>query len=89
MFPPLLLFPTTAPAAAAGVVGSGAVRVEAVELRRVRLPLVRPFTTAAGSSSARTSLLVRLLTDGPDGWGECVALDEPLYTAEYVEAAHH
>ena len=64
-------------------------RLEAVELRRVRLPLVRPFVSAAGSSDSRSSLVVRLLTDGPDGWGECVALDEPLYTAEYVDSAHH
>ena len=64
-------------------------RIEAVELRRVRLPLVRPFVTVAGAASARQSLLVRLLTDGPDGWGECVALDEPLYTSEYLDAAEH
>ncbi len=64
-------------------------RVEAVELRRVRLPLVRPFVTAVASTTARSSVLVRLLTDGGEGWGECVALDAPLYTSEYVEAAHH
>jgi len=65
------------------------VRVEAVELREVHLPLVRPFVSAAGPTSARSSLLIRLLTDGPDGWGECVALDEPLYSAEYLDAAAH
>ena len=64
-------------------------RVEAVELRRVRLPLVRPFVTTAAATTARSSVLVRLLTDGGEGWGECVALDAPHYTSEYVEAAHH
>lgn len=64
-------------------------RVEAVELRRVSLPLVRPFVTAAGASSGRESLLVRLLTDAGEGWGECVALDQPLYSAEYVDSAQH
>ncbi len=64
-------------------------RVEAVELRRVRLPLVRPFVTSAGSSAARDSLLVRLFSDEAEGWGESVALDEPLYTSEYADAAQH
>jgi O-succinylbenzoate synthase len=63
------------------------VRAEAVELRRVRLPLVRPFATAAGTSHARVALLVRLVSDGGEGWGECVALEEPSYTSEYLVAA--
>jgi len=64
------------------------VRIEAVELRRVRLPLVRPFVTSAGSTTARSSLLVRILTDEGEGWGECAALDDPLYASEYLDAAH-
>ena len=64
-------------------------RVEAVELRRVRLPLVRPFTTTSGSSDSRGSLVVRLLADGGEGWGECVALDAPLYSSEYLDAGQH
>ncbi len=64
-------------------------QVEAVELRRVRLPLVRPFTTASGSSDSRGSLVVRLLTDGGEGWGECVALEAPLYSSEYLDAGQH
>lgn len=71
------------------MVGSGPVRVEGVELLRVRLPLVRPFTTATGTETDREALLVRLLTDVGDGWGECVALGEPLYTSEYVDGAQH
>ncbi|MEO5679749.1 MAG: o-succinylbenzoate synthase [Acidimicrobiales bacterium] len=62
-------------------------QVEAVELRQVRLPLVRPFVTASGAAVARSSLLVRVLTDQGEGWGECAALEEPLYTSEYVDAA--
>jgi len=65
------------------------VRIEAVELRRVRLPLVRPFATTAGTTDARHALVVRLLTDGAEGWGECVAPSEPSYTSEYLEGAEH
>ncbi|HVF74990.1 MAG TPA: o-succinylbenzoate synthase [Acidimicrobiales bacterium] len=63
-------------------------RVEEVELRRVALPLATPFRTAAGTTSVRDLLLVRVGTDEGDGWGECAALGEPGYTAEYVEGAH-
>lgn len=64
-------------------------RIEGVELRQVRLPLVRPFVTSAGSTSVRSSLVVRVMAAEAEGWGECAALDEPLYSAEYLSAAHH
>jgi len=59
------------------------------EFRRVALPLVSPFRTSFGTETARDILLVRALTDGPDGWGECVAGNDPLYSNEYVDAAQH
>jgi O-succinylbenzoate synthase len=62
-------------------------RVDAVELRRVALPLVRPFRTSFGTETDRDILLVRVETDRGEGWGECVALAEPSYSAEYVEGA--
>jgi O-succinylbenzoate synthase len=61
--------------------------IEAVELRRVALPLVTPFRAAWGESTVRDALLVRLLGDGGEGWGECVAMSEPLYTSEWVDGA--
>lgn len=64
-------------------------RIDGVELRRVRLPLVRPFTTATGTDSVRDALLIRLVTDVGEGWGECVAMSRPLYSAEYVDGAEH
>lgn len=63
-------------------------RLTHVELRRVRLPLVTPFRTSYGVERERDSLLVRVLGPGHDGTGECVALSEPLYTAEYIDGAH-
>ncbi|GAA3463181.1 o-succinylbenzoate synthase [Saccharothrix longispora] len=60
-----------------------------VELRRVRMPLVAPFRTSFGSETTRDVLLVRAVTDEAEGWGECVALTDPLYSSEYVEAAQH
>ncbi|MDA8048249.1 MAG: o-succinylbenzoate synthase [Actinomycetota bacterium] len=63
-------------------------RIERVELRRISLPLVTAFRTSTGAQYHRDVLLVRV--EGPDseGWGECVAMNEPLYSAEYVDSAH-
>lgn len=65
------------------------VTIESVELRRIALPLVAPFRTSFGTETARDILLVRAIADGIEGWGECVAGNEPLYSSEYVEAAEH
>jgi len=63
--------------------------VEAVELIRIRMPLVAPFRTSFGTQTARDALLVHVLAGGVEGWGECVAMEEPLYSSEYVDAAEH
>ena len=65
----------------------GRVRIEAVELRRVRLPLVRDFRTSFGTESVREALVIRLLSSDGEGWGECVAGSAPLYSSEYVDGA--
>ncbi len=62
-------------------------RLEAVEIRRVELPLVRPFRTSFGTETVHEALVIRALTDEGTGWGECVAGAEPLYSSEYSEAA--
>ena len=62
-------------------------RLDAMELRRVELPLVTPFRTSFGTQTVRTALIVRAITDTGDGWGECVAEVEPLYSSEFLDAA--
>jgi O-succinylbenzoate synthase len=59
--------------------------VEAIELHRIAMPLVRPFETSFGRQTAREVLLVRVITDAGDGWGECVAMADPVYSSEYVD----
>src|SRR2546423_7493315 len=61
----------------------------AVELRRIGLPLVSPFRTSFGTQTERDILLVRAVTPDGEGWGECVALSEPTYSPEYVDMAQH
>ena len=61
------------------------------DLREIRLPLVTPFRTSFGVQTSRRILLVRAEVehDGTvtEGWGECVAGDEPTYSSEYVDGA--
>jgi O-succinylbenzoate synthase len=63
------------------------VKITGVELRRIAMPLVAPFRTSFGTETARDVLLVRVVSDDAEGWGECVAMTAPLYSSEYVDAA--
>jgi o-succinylbenzoate synthase len=62
-------------------------KLTGVELRRIRMPLVAPFRTSFSTQTARDVLLLRTVTDDAEGWGECVAMSDPLYSSEYVDAA--
>lgn len=62
-------------------------KLNAVELVRVALPLKSPFRTSFAVEHRRDVLLVRAVTDQAEGWGECVALAEPVYSPEYVDGA--
>ena len=59
------------------------------EIRRITLPLVSPFTTSFGTQNHREALIVRAAGDDAEGWGECVAIVDPVYSPEYTEGAHH
>lgn len=61
-------------------------KLSGVELRRIAMPLVSPFRTSFGTQTDRDVLLVRVETDEAEGWGECVAMQDPLYSSEYVDA---
>lgn len=60
-------------------------KILAIELHRLAMPLVRPFETSFGRQVARDVLLVRVRSSVGDGWGECVAMADPVYSSEYVE----
>ncbi|HTX62244.1 MAG TPA: o-succinylbenzoate synthase [Acidimicrobiales bacterium] len=62
-------------------------RIKGFELRRISLPLVSPFETSFGVQTNKDALLVRVVTDDAEGWGECVAMEEPLYSPEFVDGA--
>jgi O-succinylbenzoate synthase len=66
-------------------------KLAGVELRRIQMPLVAPFRTSFGTETTRDILLLRAVASGhegeTDGWGECVAMSDPLYSPEYVAAS--
>ena len=64
-------------------------RIERIELRLLRLPLVRFFETSFGRIYDRPFLLVTLEDDGAAGIGECVADANPFYSAETTRTAWH
>jgi len=65
------------------------VRLDALDIRLARLPLREPFATSFGRVESRLLFLLRLHAAGLSGWGECVALESPLYSYETVGTARH
>jgi o-succinylbenzoate synthase len=66
------------------------VKLRALTLHRVSIPLVSPFITSFARQTEKDCCLVEATFDtgsGPiTGWGESVAMNAPLYSEEYVTA---
>jgi O-succinylbenzoate synthase len=62
-------------------------KIKAVELRVLKMRLLKPFRTSFGVQQDRYPLLVRLEIDGRSHWGECVAGEGPWYSYETIETA--
>ena len=62
-------------------------KVEAITLREIRMPLVHFFETSFGRTYSRRILLVTVHCDGVDGWAESVAGEDPYYSSEWTESA--
>ena len=69
---------------------SPTVRVEQITLREIRLPLKEPFRISSGVCTERRILLLELRdADGAEVWAECVAGEQPNYSAETIDTAWH
>ncbi|HTE88216.1 MAG TPA: o-succinylbenzoate synthase [Terriglobales bacterium] len=62
-------------------------KLEAITLREIQMPLVHFFETSFGRIYSRRILLLTAHCDGIDGWGECVAGEDPFYSSEWIETA--
>jgi O-succinylbenzoate synthase len=65
------------------------VKIDRLELRLLKLPLVHFFETSFGRIYDKHFILVRIDGDGSVGWGECVAEQDPYYSAETNETVWH
>ena len=74
---------------AVGVAFPAPLRLDALEIRLVRLPLIEPFEVSFGRIESRLLFLLRLEAGEHFGWGECVAWETPLYSYETVGTARH
>jgi O-succinylbenzoate synthase len=62
-------------------------KIEAITIREIQMPLVHFFETSFGRIYSRRILLVTVHCDGVDGWGECVADEAPFYSGESIDTA--
>src|SRR5208337_4836880 len=64
-------------------------KINRIELRELRLPLVHFFETSFGRTTTRRIVLVRVNADGLTGWGEVTCGELPFYSYETPETAWH
>jgi o-succinylbenzoate synthase len=62
-------------------------RIDAVILRELHMPLVRPFETSFGVTRNRRVLLVEIHSEGLVGWGECTVGERPHFSGESTDSA--
>src|SRR5919205_4299525 len=62
-------------------------KVDAVELRVLKMRLLKPFRTSFGEQQDRYPLLIRLAIADRSYWGECVAGEGPWCSSETIETA--
>src|ERR1700743_1814862 len=62
-------------------------KIDAIILREIRMPLVQPFQTSFGTTTERRIMLVELKAEGYTGWGECVAGEHPYFSDETIDTA--
>ena len=62
-------------------------KIEAITLRELRMPLKHFFETSFGRTEERRVLLITADCEGVEGWGECVAGEGPFFSDEWIETA--
>jgi O-succinylbenzoate synthase len=62
-------------------------KIDAIILRELQVPLVRPFETSFGVTRNRRIVLAEVRSEGLTGWGECTAGEHPFFSAESTDSA--
>jgi O-succinylbenzoate synthase len=62
-------------------------KIDAIVMREIKMPLVHPFVTSFGKTTDRRILLIELQAEGFTAWGECVAGEHPYFSDEMIDTA--
>jgi O-succinylbenzoate synthase len=63
-------------------------QLDRLELRELNLPLKYPFETSFGRTTNRRVLIVQVIDNsGATGYGECVAMEGPFFSAETIDTS--
>jgi len=62
-------------------------KIDRIEIRRIFLPYVKPFTTSGWIQSGNCGIIIRVDMDGVTGWGEAPVSKEPFYIEETTGTA--
>ena len=63
-------------------------QLDRLELRELNMPLKYPFETSFGRTTNRPVLIVQAIDhNGVAGYGECVAMEGPFFSAETIDTA--
>ena len=62
-------------------------KIDAIHLREINMPLAHPFETSFGLTTGRRILLIELESGGLTAWGECVAGEHPYFSDEMIDTA--
>jgi O-succinylbenzoate synthase len=62
-------------------------RIDAIILRELHIPLVHPFETSFGVTRDRRIILAEVQSEGLSGWGECTAGERPTFSSESTDSA--
>ena len=61
-------------------------QIDAIVMRELNLPLLRPFQTSFGVTKDRRVVLAEIHSEGLIGWGECTAGEHPHFSEESVDS---
>jgi o-succinylbenzoate synthase len=62
-------------------------KIEAITLREIQMPLVHFFETSFSRTYSRRILLITVHSEGIDGWSESVVGEDPFYSSEWIDGA--
>jgi o-succinylbenzoate synthase len=69
--------------------GGSLLRLDRIQVRHLRLPLLSPFETSFGRTTDKEFLLLSVTAEGVTGHGECVADTDPFYLPETLGTVWH